>query len=669
MKICLFLDDGRPTVAVALSSKKDRYRVLTARGRELNLPTRKILWSKGEIGREPPSRNQALAAMEAIVRRAAEIELDLEALWELVSGEADEFGLEDLADLCFECPSAADLLALLEALYLDSVLFRSRAGRFQARPGRNVEESRNRAIEADRAQAERREALAMVRDLLEGGVSPREVLACPGSAGLIEEIRSRLVEGPTGVRTGEADLASALGLEIGALDKVLGDLLVRLGLFRDKVHIFLARHRLPSDFSEEVNSEAEAICSAFTETFPCREDLTGAQAFTIDDEGTEDLDDALSLEQGADGWRLGIHIAAPAFFVQRGGRLDEEAYSRGTTIYLPDIKIGMFPDRLAHELMSLAPGQARPALTVQVELDRELRVGSFRLIRSFIRSSARLTYEEADDLITTGWGPGRALSRIVEAAGLLRQERLRAGALELARPEVKVQVDPSGRISVEPIDRESPSRRAVGEMMILANHLAARFCLASDLPAIFRRQDPPHHPIFPAELEHYHPIRYRKAVRRLARARISTIPDRHAGIGVEVYLQMTSPIRRYADLVMQRQIETFLTEGDTAYSPGEILEVVATADETAFAAARAEWKRTRYWLLAYLAGRIGERAQSYLVAQGPDGSWEVEMEGIGLPGRLAGPCDGSPGDLVEVEIAAADPDRGRLELAPMQIRH
>ena len=86
--------------------------------------------------------------------------------------------------------------------------------------------------------------------------------------------------------------------------------------------------------------------------------------------------------------------------------------------------------------------------------------------------------------------------------------------------------------------------------------------------------------------------------------------------------------------------------------------------QNAFAAARAEWERNRYWLLAHLAGRIGEGVRAYLIDQGPDGSWEVEMEGLGLPGHLTAPCDGNPGDLIEATIAAADPDRGRVELAP-----
>ena len=422
MKICLYLDEGRPTLGVILSFKKDRYRVLTARGRELNLPARRLVWSEGDIGIAPTSRNDALAAMEAIIRRAAGSAPDLESLWELVSDEGDEFGLEELADLCFDSPRAPEVLALLEALCLDSLLFRSRAGRFQPRSARDVEGSRRRAVETDRAREERREALARMRDLLEGIVSSEDVLAHPGSAGLIEELRARLIDGPTGARAGEADLASALGLEIGGLNRALGDLLIRLGLFRDEVHLFLARRRLPTEFPEKVICEAEAIRSAFSETFPGREDLTGAEAFTIDDEGAEDLDDALSLESSADGWRLGIHIASPAFFVPRGGSLDEEAYARGTTIYLPDLKVGMFPDLLAHDLMSLVPGRVRPALTVEVELSRDFRAGSFRLIRSFIRSSARLTYEEADELIATGRGPGRALARIVEAVGLLRDE-------------------------------------------------------------------------------------------------------------------------------------------------------------------------------------------------------------------------------------------------------
>ena len=129
---------------------------------------------------------------------------------------------------------------------------------------------------------------------------------------------------------------------------------------------------------------------------------------------------------------------------------------------------------------------------------------------------------------------------------------------------------------------------------------------------------------------------------------------------------MSSPIRRYADLVMQRQIETYLTESDAAYEAEEILAVVATAEETSYAAIRAERERNNYWLHVHLAGRIGEPAEVYLLDSRNDGSWLVEMEGLGLLGRLAGPWDGEPGDLVAVEIAASDPERRRLDFTPLR---
>ncbi len=288
-----------------------------------------------------------------------------------------------------------------------------------------------------------------------------------------------------------------------------------------------------------------------------RLDLTHLPAITIDDEDTTEIDDALTLEAVDGGYRIGIHIADTSHFIDPDSLLDKEAIERGTDIYLPEGKTCLFPEALSENAMSLVAGQDRLAFSYLVDLNPELEVVSTRMALTVIRVAQRLTYPEADQQFQTSQAVWTSLLPISER---LRSERQQKGAVTLPFPRASVKVtyqDGEPQIKIWSERPDSPSQLVVSEMMILANRLSAEALSSNGIAAIFRSQEPPDVTI-PPDVD-TSPQSLFKLRRHFRRGSVGLDPARHAGLGLDAYLQATSPIRRFSDLVAQRQLKSLLT--------------------------------------------------------------------------------------------------------------
>ena len=342
---------------------------------------------------------------------------------------------------------------------------------------------------------------------------------------------------------------------------------------------------------------------------PCgteREDLTHLEALTIDDKETVDRDDALSLEMLESGFRLGVHITDAAALVPREGPVDLEADRRMASLYLPEGTIPMLPDDLTRGAGSLDPGEERMAFSLLMDLNDEGDSTSWRVAASTVRSAAALSYEEVDALLQTG-GPRRpTMEGLHRLAGALRRKREARGAVNIDQPEMNVKVRATGEIEVSVRNRCAPANQMVAELMILCNSLLARFCSENGLPAVYRSQRRPDLsdvPDLSGADERAAPVMNRYNIaRRMQAARVSTEPMAHEGLGVSAYLQATSPLRRYPDLVVQRQVGGFLASGKPVYEPGEVESVAQRAEVQIRELSRIEEGRRRYWFLKYLRG-------------------------------------------------------------------
>ena len=347
----------------------------------------------------------------------------------------------------------------------------------------------------------------------------------------------------------------------------------------------IRKFHLRAEFPKDVLNQAERISEQIVaRQLEGREDLRKEFVVTIDPDDARDFDDAIQVEKIKNGWRLGVHIADVAAYVEPGSPLDREARRRGNSVYLPDRVIPMLPERLSNVVCSLKPGVDRLTHSVFIHFDKNGVVRSARFAHSVIRSVHRLTYKQAYAILTSPLRDqlGERLHLAWELAALLRKKRFQHGALDLDFPEVKVWVDKQGHpVKLERVENDE-SHQLIEEFMLAANEAVARELKKRAVPTVYRVHENPD----PEKLAEYREfvlsfnyrvgdLTHRGELQRLLeliggkpeeqalkiallkslkRARYSAQPLGHYGLAKANYLHFTSPIRRYADLVVHRAL-------------------------------------------------------------------------------------------------------------------
>ena len=377
---------------------------------------------------------------------------------------------------------------------------------------------------------------------------------------------------------------------------------------------------LKPEFSTAVNEAAQQVLPWQPQAL----DVITPLLFSIDDEETREVDDALAIEREAMLWKLTIAIADPASVIHRGDTLDREAMRRGTTVYLPTQTVLMLPERISCDIASLTAEQIRSSLVIRAWLNETGEIVKSDINREGIKVLRRLHYSDADQLLSQGEDEtAQQLRQLLAFAQQLQAQRLAQGALTLQRPEYKVTVV-QDQIMVTMIAKDSPSRLIVAEMMILANHLAARYAQRHQIPVIYRCQDPPLEPVTEAMLAD--PLNFHKIRKLLGRSSLSLQPGGHSGLGLSLYTQLTSPLRRFADLVIQRQLMAHLVGDKLPYDQEELFKVLETAERTARESRLIEGEAKRRWLMQYLKQNWGERTLEVLVVSTAKNGYKVEMQ-------------------------------------------
>src|SRR5436309_1730656 len=347
----------------------------------------------------------------------------------------------------------------------------------------------------------------------------------------------------------------------------------------------IRKFHLRAEFPQDVLNQAERISEQIVaRQLEGREDLRKEFVVTIDPDDARDFDDAIQVEKIKNGWRLGVHIADVAAYVEPGSPLDREARRRGNSVYLPDRVIPMLPERLSNVVCSLKPGVDRLTHSVFIHFDKNGVVRSARFAHSVIRSVHRLTYKQAFAILSSPPQDrlGERLHLGWELAALLRRKRFQHGSLDLDFPEVKVRVDKQGHpVRLERIENDE-SHQLIEEFMLAANEAVARELKNRAVPTIYRIHENPD----PEKLAEFREfvlgfnysvgdVTHRAELQRLLaairgkpeeqalkvgllkslkRARYSPQPLGHYGLAKANYLHFTSPIRRYADLVVHRAL-------------------------------------------------------------------------------------------------------------------
>lgn len=359
-----------------------------------------------------------------------------------------------------------------------------------------------------------------------------------------------------------------------------------------------------------------------------RLDLTHLDAYAIDDEGNRDPDDAVGIEALSGGLtRLWVHVADVAALVPADSDLDLEARARGATLYLPDQTIGMLPDELV-EKTGLGLHPTTPALSISLDLDADGNAEAVDVQLTTVRVT-RLTYTQAQAALDANQEPFVTLARLARAS---RDLRVQEGALSIDLPEVRVKAGPDGPL-VTPLPK--PEMRAVvQECMTLAGWGAAIYADDHAIPLPFATQDPPPREVRGTGLSAEWARR-----RTLSRTRFQPAPGPHAGMGLDLYTQATSPMRRYLDLVVHQQLRAHLA-GREPLGGKEVAARVAQAGLNADGTRQAERLSRRHHTLRFIAAQP-ERVWDAVVVdrRGPQATLLIPDLAFDLPSSTPAPLN------------------------------
>ncbi len=652
-KIIEYIDQGKIVCSLCLQDKGNRLHLLTSLNRQVNLaPKRALLISSPVIDHLSPREEIIKRLKETDSRRdRLKEEICVKDLWELIKDEDESFDYKYLTQLCFgETITDDHISALVRALFDDKLYFKMKDGRFIPLTEDKVELIISQREEEARKEESLQKGGGWLKEALEKGTD-----RIPGDMAYVIEVLVDLAlhgREASGYHYGKALLSRAGISDPGEARK----LLTRLGVWEEDEPLDIFRFDIRRTFTDDLLRDSVRLNSAGMD-LTGREDLRDLQVFTIDGPLTQDFDDGLSVDMQGDRIEIGIHIADVASVIDLDSGLDREASLRGSSLYLPRRQIPMFPADLSHDRLSLREGADRPAISLLTRFDRTGNLRDYRFVRSLINVKNQWTYDrineqhEQEDRFL--W-----LYRVCEK---MRQKRIENGALILSLPEVTIKVDKDNSVSIEMISQETPSRMMVAELMILYNWLTARFCRDHTIPIHYRCQKEPNERLPVEETDYiYYVFRQRRKLQPLV---IDVEPGPHAGLGLDVYSNVSSPIRRYFDLIGQRQVGDFLFRGTPPYNREELENIRLRVTPALKDLDMVKRNRIRYWILKYLQKHIGKELSAIILDVMKsklriiirDYLFTTEMK------REAGQ-EFSPGMNIMVKVIKSDPWENLLKL-------
>ncbi|MHB1402317.1 MAG: ribonuclease catalytic domain-containing protein [Thiobacillus sp.] len=594
----IFEEDGHFKAGSILSETDATAQVETASGKRSKIKAANIL-----LRFAAPAPTEAMAEAETLAA-----ELDADFLWEAAG--ADEFGFEQLAQEYYgHAPTPPESLALLLKLHGSPIHFHKRGkGRYRPAPAETLSAAKA-GLEKKRLAAERQAHLATE---LAAFRLPEEY------ASLVPRILIAPDKNTLEYKALE-DAAAATGLSPLRL-------IERCGAIPSTLDFHLA------SFLLEYFPRGTGFAPVTEPIDPPELPKSTVRAFSMDDEATTEIDDALSVEWRDDGSiRVGIHIAAPALGIAPGSELDKVARERLSTVYYPGNKITMLPEALIHHY-TLGETHDCPALSLYVDVAPDLRVLGTESRLEMVHIADNLRHETLEVLFNdnTLRNPAvpdypyrRELEWLRDFAAVLEAGRGKADTVD--RVDYNFKVD-GERISIVPRKRGSPIDKVVSELMIFANAHWGGWLAENRVPGIYRAQSN-------------------------GKTRMTTAPDPHVGLGVDQYAWSSSPLRRYVDLVNQRQLISLVQGSDPTYPPrSEQLFSVVREFELAYDAYNEFQRRLeRYWMLRWIQQENIQEVTASVIREDL-----VRFDSLPLVTRAPSVLGVAPGAKVRLAISSID---------------
>ncbi len=651
-KIVEYIDRQKIICAVVVEVKQQRLRLLNENNREISLSEGRLLHISKKDLDISMGRDKVVGYLKETSARRNELlkEVNLLELWEVLNSEQEWIDLPTMTEFCFPRHVDGDHeSAVVRAFFEDRCYFKFKPDSFFP----NTQEQVERVITQAQEEEYQKRIIEAGGDCLKATLSDQHEGS--KSLELSDQQKDEFIEIFKSYYLFEKDsphstLGKAMMARAGIDDMdMLCEFLVRQGVWEPTENIELHRLEVPTTFDHDVmKSVAELIQRSPSCLENYRQDLTDLKLITIDGQSTLDYDDALSIERAGSNFRLGVHIADVGNYIKRDSDIDHEALSRGSSIYMPDLKIPMIPAPLAEDLCSLKEGMLRPAISLMIMLTPQAEIRGFEIFASLIRVKRQLTYFEANMIAETD----EEIKTLYHLAQNFQQYRLDHGAVQITLPEVNVWLNEEGEPIVSHTNRESPGRMLISEIMILANWLKAKFLARHGLAAIFRSQPRPKERLYRRnEGSIFQNWMQRKLLSRFV---LGTKPDMHSGLGLDAYITATSPIRKYFDLLTQRQLRAAIGL-EKPYTEQDVSQIIQKLENPMGCVARLQFRRNRYWLLKYLEGHIGKKEEAIVLSKRRNG-YQILLTEYMIECMLpvSGGVNLKPEDLVQVTIQHVD---------------
>ncbi len=451
---------------------------------------------------------------------------------------------------------------------------------------------------------------------------------------------------------------------IGEIINILNDMSVNDIAMQN----ILSESGFPLTFPDDVMEESARIPEIITEEdLKDRADYRTTTTFTIDPADAKDFDDALSFKVLKGGWyEVGVHIADVSHYLLNGTAMDDEAYKRATSVYLPDRVLPMLPEKISNELCSLRPHEEKLTFSVVVKINKKGNVAASRIEKTVIHSDHRFSYEEVQTILETGDGPYvKELVVLNEMAQRLRAERFAKGAINFSSQEVRFKLDETGKPIGIVVKESKDAHKLIEEFMLLANRTVAELVSSRDgdepLPFPYRVHDVPNDEklkvftmfagrfgvkfdlstpeavakSFNEMLEYVHGkpeqhVLEQLGIRTMSKAVYTTDNIGHYGLGFDHYCHFTSPIRRYPDVMVHRILFDLLQ--NRAVPDKHLESRCRHCSDQERKAMEAERTANKYKQVEFMRDYIGDEFEGVISGVSPYGFWvetvETKCEGM-----------------------------------------
>ena len=598
-------------------------------------------------------------------REALLSEIDTTLLWESLIDNLNTETILDIPKLTnqyFNCCSREHSSSILQAIFKDTIHFKRKGTQFYLRPTEIV----NHQLKALEIRSNKEKIQKQQLEWLNNVFSASTIIESVPSEmkDLVRRINCVLKK-TTDKET--EFLLSQLDSKKTLLDTAF-KILQNLGKLHLDADPWLAKAGFEEFFSPQILDYTNKEIAPFESTnknttndnrIHFNESLT----FSIDDEDTIEIDDAVTIKYEASKTRVIIHIADTCHFVGKNTLLDNAASDRCSSIYLPTSHSVMIPNQISCNLASLQQNDLRPTMSFIFDFDHNQEITFFDVSLGQIKVDRRLSYDQVDNMIneqidstetqneSTATQNNQELCKAILTLKKLtdhsREKRIKRGAINVNRAENKIKVK-DGKVSIQEVPIDSISREIIRELMILTNHLAAKFASEKRIPIIYRVQ----------ELSNQD-----NNSNLIPPPKMSTNPDKHEGLGLDYYTQLTSPLRRYQDLIVQRQIKAFLTDKPLPYNTEQLMIIISDTEIKIKDIKRLEQEANRFWLLKYLHENYLTEVLEVSVIGEMGNHTIVETSKYSIRGKLKKRNSRLEGQLM-VKIAHIDPKQGILLFEP-----